>query len=181
MSDLEILLKRNQAFASTYAGKQPIMPRFNTMVLTCVDARIDPAHFMKLNLGEALVFRNAGARVTADLELELGILWTMAQKMGGDRFQGFELAIVHHTDCGFERLANPELAGLLSKKLAVSPDQIAEMAVADHIGRIQTDIERLRHSSIVPDTLTVSGHIYDVDSGLIQQIIAPSRLEEQAD
>jgi carbonic anhydrase len=88
----------------------------NTFVLTCADARVDPAHFLGLELGDALVFRNAGGRVTDDIELELSILWTFAAHRMGESFQGFSLVIIQHTDCGFERLSNPETVAALSAR-----------------------------------------------------------------
>ena len=91
MSDLQILLERNQHFATQYKGGLQGMPKLTTFVLTCSDARIDPAHFLGLELGDALVFRNAGRRITDDIELELGILWTMAAGMMGKNFQSHSL------------------------------------------------------------------------------------------
>ncbi|MCH6574460.1 MAG: hypothetical protein IH795_04520 [Bacteroidetes bacterium] len=83
MTDLQNLIDRNQKFASEYEGNLSIMPQFLTIVLACVDARVDPAHVLGLELGEALVFRNAGARVTRDVELDLGILWTLGSRIAG--------------------------------------------------------------------------------------------------
>ena len=176
MSDLQQLFDRNQQFATTYKNNMHIMPRLQTIVLTCADARTDPAHFLGIELGDALVFRNAGARITDEIELELGILWTMANKMAGDQFRGFELAIMHHNDCGFERLANPDLAGLISQKLAVEKKVIDKMAVADHVARIHADIRRLRKSAIVPQELVVSGHLYDLHTGLVNEVVGPTPL-----
>lgn len=176
MTELQQMMDRNQRFAAQYQGDLTIMPRFATMVLTCSDARIDPAHFLGLDLGDALVFRDAGARITAEIELEIGVLWAMAQKMAGEKFTGWKLAIIHHTDCGFERLANPELATVLSQRLAVEKSTIDKMGIHDHIQHMRDDIVRLRKSPVVPDQLVVSGHIYDVDSGLVQEVVAPTPL-----
>ena len=178
MSDLQQLLDRNKTFAASYENNLHIMPRLQTMVLTCADGRIDPAHFLGLNLGDAVVFRNAGARITAEIELELGVLWGMAKKMAGDQFKGFGLAIMHHTDCGFERLMNPDLAGLLSQSLAVEKSIIDDLAIADHAADIQADIQRLQRSTVVPKELVVSGHIYDVQTGLVQEVVAPTSLRD---
>ena len=177
MSDLQKLLDRNHDFAAQYEGRLTIMPRFSTMVLTCADARVDPAHFLGLDLGDAAVFRNAGARVTHDIELELGILWTLASKIRGDKFQGIKLAIIHHTDCGFERLANPKLANLLSNKLAVDRAEIDALAIRDHTQCIHEDIERLRRSPLVPKQLVVSAHLYNVEDGYVREVVPPSALQ----
>ncbi len=178
MSDLQILLERNQQFSAQYKGGLHVMPKNSTFVLTCADARIDPAHFLGLNLGDALVFRNAGGRVTADIELDLGILWMMAKRGTGDNFRGFSLALIQHTDCGFERLANPEFAAALSNRLSIDKTQIATLANVDHSQRIREDIEQLRQSSLVPSELVVSGHIYNVEDGLVREVAAPTPLNQ---
>lgn len=178
MSDLQTLLERNQQFAAQYEGDPGIMPRFSTFVLTCADARIDPAHFLKLGIGDAVVFRNAGGRVTADVELELGVLWMMAKRMAGDNFTGISLALIQHTDCGFERLANPELVAALSARLNVDKAEIEVLANVDHTRRIQEDIERLRQSRLVSKELVVSGHIYHVADGTMSEVVPPAPLDQ---
>lgn len=176
MSDLQTLLERNQQFAAQYTGGLHILPKFSTFILTCADARIDPARFFNLELGEAMVFRNSGGRVTDDVELELGILWMMAARMVGDNFSGISLALIQHTDCGFERLANPEMATALSSRLNIEKSRIDALSNADHAQRIHEDIERLRRSPLVPKELTVSGHIYHVEDGTIEEVVAPLSL-----
>ena len=176
MSDLQVLLERNQHFAAQYKGGLKGMPKLTTFVLTCSDARIDPAHFLGLELGDALVFRNAGGRVTDDIELELGILWTMAASMMGENFRGFSLVIIQHSDCGMERLANPEMVAAMSNRLNIEPSQIESLANVDHTQSIYEDIERLRQSSLVPKKMVVSGHIYNIEDGTIAEVIAPTPL-----
>ena len=176
MTDLQNMIDRNRQFAAQYEGGLAMMPRSSTMVLTCADARVDPAHVLGLELGDAVVFRNAGARVTHDVELELGILWTLASRMAGDRFRGIALAIVHHTDCGFERLAHPDLGRALSATLGIEGAEIEALAIKDHAASIHEDIERLRRSPLVPKELVVSGHLYNVADGMVREIVAPAPL-----
>ncbi len=95
MSDLKELLDRNHSFATSFAlGDLPIHPRMSITVLTCLDARVDPAHFLGLDLGDALVLRNAGGRVSPDVERDLALLWFLAIMFaeGGapDQFHGTE-------------------------------------------------------------------------------------------
>ena len=179
MTELQTLMDRNQQFASTYEGNLTIMPQFLTVVLACVDARVDPAHVVGLELGDVLVLRNAGGRVTRDVELDLGILWALGNQMAGDKFQGLSLAIMHHTDCGLERLVNPQLGRALSTKLGIDSAEIDALAITDHTQSIHRDIERLRRSSLVPNTLVVSGHMYDVTDGIMREIIAPAPLKSE--
>ena len=180
MSEIKQLIERNKAFAANYPGGLQLIPKFNTMILTCIDARIDPAHFLQLDLGDALVFRNAGGRVTSEIELEIGILWNMVQKMSEGKHPGFSLALIHHNDCGFERLANPQLARMLSQNLGVEKEKIQSMSVADHEAYVLADIKRLKDSELVPNGLTVSAHLYDVHSGILSEIAAPQKLAELA-
>ncbi|MCG8604466.1 carbonic anhydrase [bacterium] len=179
MSDLENLLQRNSQFADHYKGGLTIIPRFSTMVLTCGDSRVDPAHFLGLELGDAFVFRNAGARVTPDLEIDLAILWRMASKVAKDEFSGFKLAIIHHTDCGYERLANKELRQAFSRRLDVHESEIESLAIPDHAKKIQQDIDRLRRSSLVPKELVVSGHIYNVEDGVVREVFPAAPLHRE--
>ncbi len=178
MSDLQNLIERNRQFAAQYEGNLSIIPRFSTMVLTCVDARIDPAYFLGLGLGDALVFRNAGARVTNDVELELGILWTLARRLSGEA-PALALAIIQHTDCGYERLANPELQQALSRNLGVDKAVFGALANADHPETIRIVIERLHRSPLVPNELVVSGHLYNVTDGSLQEVVTPAPLQSE--
>ena len=175
-SDLTTFLERNQRFAAEYKGGLQLLPRFSTLILTCIDARVDPAHVLGLTLGDALVFRNAGARVTDDVELNLGILWTMLSRTAGENFRGISLVLVQHTDCGFERLANPEMADALSKRLGVERAKIDSLANVDHVQRIHEDIERLRKSPLVSKEIIVSGYVYHVEDGTMEKVVAPARL-----
>ena len=180
MSELKTLMGRNQQFAEQYVGKLNILPRMFTVVLTCTDARIDPAHYLGLELGDALVIRNGGARLSKEVELEIGILWTLGIKRAGDKFRGLELAIIQHTDCGYERLANPELQEALSNRLGVDKSEINALSNVDHVGTIREDVEKLRGSSLVPKELVVSGHIYDVEDGRVREVVPPIWLKNAA-
>lgn len=179
MSDLATLIERNKAFATEYEGGLSIKPHFSTIILTCTDARIDPAYFLGLELGDALVIRNAGGRVTEDVELELGFLWVLASKMMGSGAPKLSLAIIHHTDCGVERLANPELRQLMSQKLGVDSTRFEAMAILDHTQSLNDDVERLRQSLIVPNAMLVSAHLYDVAHGTMAEVIAPAELAQK--
>ena len=74
-ADLTTLLDRNRSFAEQFAaGDLKILPRMSTILLTCIDARVDPAHVFGLGLGDAVVIRNAGGRITPAVMRDLGIL-----------------------------------------------------------------------------------------------------------
>ena len=97
--------------------------------------------------------------------------------MAGENFPGLSLAVVQHTDCGLERLAKPELAAALSKRLGLEQAQIDGLINTDHAQRIREDIEHLRKSPLVPKGMIVSGHIYHVEDGTIEEVVAPAPLE----
>ncbi len=106
MSDLTTLLNQHQSFAQLFDGAAlPIRPRLGPIVLTCLDARVDPAHLFQLEPGDALVLRNAGGRITPAVMQDLAILGVLGANLPGGGARAPELALIHHTDCGMGRLA----------------------------------------------------------------------------
>ena len=117
------LLDRNRRFAEQFkAGNLPIRPRMSTIILTCLDSRVDPTHIFGLGLGDALVIRNAGGRITPEVMRDLAILGVLAANMPGPSAMQPELVVMHHTDCGMSRLANPAIQGQVAKQLGLSVD-----------------------------------------------------------
>ena len=177
--DLKILYRQNREFAKGYDGQNLTMrPRYSTVVLTCMDARVDPSHFLGLDLGDTIVLRNAGGRVTKDVERDLAMLWTMAAQFSNGNAPNLSLAIVHHTECGLEKLANPETQLRTSLKSGLSLRVLKSLAIADHAKSFNYDIQQLRNSVIVPKELIISAHLYNVHSGELQEVILPTRLIE---
>ncbi len=178
-ADLTMLLERNQSFAGQFAaGDLKILPRMSTILLTCLDARVDPAHLFGLGLGDALVIRNAGGRITPAVMRDLGILGVLAaaaNQPGTSPMQP-ELVVIHHTDCGLSRLANPAIQGQVAKRLGLSVDEVSAMAISDPTTSVRDDIERLRRTPGAPDQLVVSGFVYDVSNGTINQVVPPAPL-----
>ncbi len=179
MTDLTTLLDRNERLAEHFeAGDLKMRPQLSTILLTCVDARVDPAHIFGLALGDAVVIRNAGGRITPAVMRDLGILSVLGANMPGPSAMQPELVIIHHTDCGMARLANPPIQQQVAKRLGLTDDEVAAMAVTDPAATVQDDIERLRQTLGVPDQLVVSGLVYDVKNGTINQVMprAPLRV-----
>ncbi len=171
------LLDRNRSFAVQFeAGALTIRPRMSTIILTCVDARVDPAHLFGLELGDAVVIRNAGGRITPAVMGDLGILSVLAANMPGPSAMQPELVVIHHTDCGMSRLANPAIQEQVATRLGLSMDEVAAMAITDPARTVQDDIERLRNTPGTPDQLIVSGFVYNVSSGTIKQVVRPALL-----
>lgn len=175
MSDLAELYARNAAFAEDFdLGHLPIKPNLSTLILTCVDARLDPAHFAGIGLGDALVLRNVGARVTEAVALEVSMLW-MLMAMASGATPAIELVIIEHTACGMARFADPEVAARVADRFGTSA-VVETYAIADPAESIRTDIERLRANSNVPGELSVSGHLYDVTTGRLSTVVETAPL-----
>ncbi|MCZ6668197.1 MAG: hypothetical protein O6932_05975 [Gammaproteobacteria bacterium] len=142
---------------------------------------MDPAHFLGLELGDTLVLRNSGGRVTDDVEQDVALLSGMTRLVACDRAPGLSLAIVHHTDCGLERIAAPGPRQALSQSTGLEPEVLETLAISNHEASLMDDIERLRKSDLVPPELVVSAHLYDVKSGRVSQVAPPAPLNEGVD
>ena len=180
MSDLPHLLEGNRRFTQDFVhGALPIGPRLSTIVLTCLDARVDPAHLFDLHLGDALVIRNAGGRVNPGVLNDLAVLGLLGAALPGDKTMVQELVIVHHTDCGMSRFANPEAEQVLASRLGIEPHVVAEtMAITDPAQSLRNDIARLSQAPGRADTLVVSGLVYDTTHGTVEEIVAPTTLRD---
>ena len=171
------LLDRNRSFAEQFkAGNLPIRPRMSTIILTCVDSRVDPAHIFGLGLGDAVVMRNAGGRITPEVMRDLAILGVLTANMPGPSTMQPELIVMHHTDCGMSRLANAAIQRQVAERLGVGVDEAMAMAITDPTTSVQDDIEQLRQTPETPDQLIVSGFVYDVKNGTINQVAPPAPL-----
>ena len=177
MADLTTLLDRNRSFAEQFdGGDLKIRPRLSTILLTCVDFRVDPAHLFRLGLGDALVIRNGGGRITPGVMVDLAVLGVLAANLPGNGTVQVELVVIHHTDCGMGRLANPPIQQQVAKRLGLRDDEVAAMAVTDPTATVRADIERLRQTPGTPDALIVTGLVYDVANGTIDQVVPPAPL-----
>lgn len=174
MSDISSLYQRNEAFAATFdKGHLPMKPNLSTVILTCIDARVVPAHFAGLELGDAHTMRTVGGRVTSRTALEVSMLWMLLSLQ--NLKPSMELAIIHHTDCGMARFADPEVAARVSERFG-SDYVVDTYAFTDPAESLAADVQRLRDSDLVPRELRVSGHVYDVRSGRLTEQIATTRL-----
>jgi carbonic anhydrase len=177
MTDLTLLLERHQSFAEHFdAGDLPIRPRMSTIIVTCLDARLDPAHLFGLGLGDAFVIRNAGGRITPGVQRDLGILGVLAANMPGPNPLQLELMVVRHTNCGMARLAQPDIQQQAADRLGLTTDEVAAMAITDPAVSVEADFERLRATPETPDELVVSGFVYDVVDGTLTEVVAPGPL-----
>jgi len=173
MSDIPDLIDRNRQFAETFThGALSMRPRLSTFIIACLDARVDPGRIFGLEVGDAVVMRNAGGRVTPDVLRDLTVLGFLASTIPGDSPFVPEVVIVHHTDCGMARLVDPRAQRVLAERMAVEPSQIEALAIPDPYQSVRVDIQRLRNAREVPDSLVVVGFVYDVSTGLLSEVQA---------
>lgn len=172
MSDLNDYLERNQEFARA-GGHQDLMssPGRRLVVITCVDPRVDPAHFLGVALGEAIVARNTGGRVTDDVIADLAFLIARMEKRSPEGTASLDVAVIHHTDCGTKLLGDPEFRRDLSARLGTDEAVLAARAVIDPAESVRADVGRLRDSTLLADGVSVSGHVYDVETGLVTTVV----------
>jgi carbonic anhydrase len=130
-------------------------PARHLAVLTCMDCRLDPSDFLGLALGDAHVLRNAGGRVTDDVLRSLAI---SANMLGVDT-----VAVVEHSQCG---LANTEDA--LREKTGAD---VEFYAIADPESALRADVERIAATTYLSAITTVTGHLYDLDTGAVTDLV----------
>src|SRR5215475_6143540 len=132
MSKMPALLERNQHFASTYTPVSLGPPNAQVLVVTCLDHRVDPAHFLELELGDAAVIRNTGGRVTRAVIDDIAYFAFIAEQMFGSKDANdtlFEVAVVHHTQCGSGFLADDEFRGRYAHLIGADESDLREVAV----------------------------------------------------
>ena len=174
MSNLAPLLDRNRAFASTGARQNmpplPFIPRLNLYIVTCIDPRVDPAQTLGIRLGEALVQRNIGGRITPPVIQDIAYASYLVETKAP---QGpyFEVAIIHHTDCGSTLLADDELRHGFAERIGVDERTLTDTPVLDPERTVRTDVDRVLWARETPSDVRVSGHIYDVSTGVVTTVV----------
>jgi carbonic anhydrase len=168
MTRMTPLLERNEQFASTYTPAPLGPPTAQVLIVTCLDHRVDPAITLGLRLGDAPVIRNAGGRVTQAVIDDLAYLGYLAgQLFGGqdadDRL--FEVAVVHHTQCGTSLLADPGFRHQAAQMTGLPEAALEASAVTDPHITVKADVERLLTSPLLSPRISVSGHVYDIATG----------------
>jgi carbonic anhydrase len=171
MSNITPLLERNKEFArtGTHVGLAPV-PKYKAFVVSCMDGRVDPAHILGIGPGDALVMRNAGGRVTDEVIREVAFIATLTENQLGADAPPYEVAVIHHTGCGSSFLADPDFRHTFAARIHADEESLAEQAVTDPTATVQIDVDKLTSSSLLPDHWSVSGHIYDLDTGLVTTI-----------
>jgi carbonic anhydrase len=184
---LNEVMAANGRYADEFGdrAKLPMPPARRFAILTCMDARLDPAKFAGLAEGDAHVIRNAGGRASDDAIRSLVI----SHKLLGTR----EWFVIHHTDCGMETFTNEIMRGLLANSLETAIiDQrgwrdagkgpgssegryIDWLTIDDNARSVVEDVTRIRNHPLVNKSIPVHGYIYDVKSGRLMEVAEASR------
>ncbi len=179
MSTLDTLIERNLDFAEQdFTSGLPLMPTLGTMIISCADPRVDPAHLLGLESGEALVLRNIGGRITPSTLQAMGMLRAIAQVEGINPSGPFNLIILHHTDCGITRLEGK--TELLAGYFGIEPAALASKAIADPYAAVAVDVATLKALSVLPKGWLISGLVYDVATGKVEVVVPPEVVESAA-
>ncbi|MER7703648.1 carbonic anhydrase [Kitasatospora sp. NPDC097605] len=155
-------LRNNADYASAFGGPLPLPPARRTAVLACMDARLNVYGALGLTEGDSHVIRNAGGVATDDAIRSLAI----SQRLLGTR----EIILVHHTDCGMLTFADDAFRESIREETGIKPPWAAE-AFADLETDVRQSAARIRTSPFVPHTNAVRGFVFDVATGLLQEVL----------
>jgi carbonic anhydrase len=176
------VLAANENYAGAFGEKAnlPMPPARHFAILTCMDARLDPAKFAGLREGDAHVIRNAGGRASDDAIRSLVI----SHKLLGTQ----EWLVIHHTDCGMETFTDKVMSGLLRESLETSqfgPDgwknvgggpgstageKIDWLTISSQTESVTSDVARIRAHPLVSGSVPIYGYIYDVKTGRLIEV-----------
>ena len=163
MSQIDTLLANNAEYAPTYPADLPLPPGRKLAVVACMDARLDVYSTLGLEPGESHVIRNAGGVVTEDVLRSLAI----SQNLLGTR----EIILIHHTDCGMLTFGDDEFRNQLRERTGAKPTWAAE-AFNDLATDVRQSIQRIKNSPFLVDTSSISGFIFNVSTGLLEEVDA---------
>ncbi|SRR5712691_3692871 len=176
------VLAANGKYAGSFGDKAnlPLPPGRHFTILTCMDARLDPAKYAGLAEGDAHVIRNAGGRASDDAIRSLVISYKL---LGTSEF-----FVVHHTNCGMEFFTDDVMRGLLAHSLetaaldasgfrdvgkgpgSLEGDFIDWLTIKDNPKSVVADVRRIRNHPLVPGRIPVYGYIYDVKTGKMVEV-----------
>jgi carbonic anhydrase len=178
-SNFSSFLARNQAFAVTDAKDDvpdiPFIPFKQVYLITCIDPRVEPAAVLGAALGEAIVARNVGGRVTPAVIKDLAWIVHLHENKTPDA-EWFEIAVMHHTDCGSALLADDELRHGYAARGGYDDQTALAMAVLDPQETVRDDVQRLRTApelASAVDNIRIGGYVYDVATGVVTEVVGP--------
>jgi carbonic anhydrase len=182
VSVYEEVLQANEEYAATFGAKGALAlpPARHFAILTCMDARLDPAKYAGLSEGDAHVIRNAGGRASDDAIRSLVISY----KLLGTK----EWFVIHHSNCGMEFFTDDVIRGLLANSLetaelgadgfrdvgtgpgSAEANYIDWLTITDNAQSVIEDVIRIRNHPLVPGNIAIYGFIYDVTTGRLVEV-----------
>ena len=182
MPVLEEVVAANEEYTRTFGdkGELALPPARRFAILTCMDARLDPAKYAGLSEGDAHVIRNAGGRASDDAIRSLVISY----KLLGTA----DWLVIHHSDCGMEFFTNELMSDLLAQSLETaalgsngfhdigagpgSPAgrDIDWLTIADREQSVVDDVRRIRNHPLVPSRIPIYGYVYNVKTGALEEV-----------
>ncbi len=182
MPVLQEVLRANAAYVASFGAKSQLVlpPARRFAILTCMDARLDPAKYAGLSEGDAHVIRNAGGRASDDAIRSLVISY----KLLGTK----EWFVIHHSDCGMLLFDDDIMSGLLESSLqtatidekgwhdhgkgpgSIHGHYVKWLAFKDLAGSVVEDVKRIRSHPLVPGDIPIYGYYYDVKTGLLVEV-----------
>ena len=182
MSVVDEVLAANNEYAGRFGEKSELAlpPARRFAILTCMDARLDPAKYAGLSEGDAHVIRNAGGRASDDAIRSLVISYKLLATR--------EWFVVHHTDCGMEFFTDDVMRDLLGSSLEtaeLSADGFRDigsgpgsteakyvdwLTISDREGSVVEDVQRIKNHPLVPAGIPVYGYVYDVRTGRLIEV-----------
>src|SRR2546426_6373831 len=163
MSIRDEIQAKNERYAASFTkGELPMPPARHFAVVTCMDARLDPARFLGLEEGDAHVIRNAGGLVSEDALRSLIIShWLLGTQ---------EAFVVAHSDCGMLTFTNEVLRTRLQEEADADAGGIDFLPFSDLDGSVGASVRRIRESPLLPDSFAASGFVYQVESGRLREV-----------
>ncbi len=164
MTTTDEFLAANADYAANFThGDKPLPPARKTAVVACMDARIETGGLLGLTEGDAHVIRNAGGVVTDDVIRSLAI----SQRLLGTE----EIVLIHHTDCGMLTFKDDDVKAEIQKDTGLRPPFALE-AFSDLEEDVKHSIRRIKASPYIPNTDSVRGFVYQVETGKLVEVVA---------
>jgi carbonic anhydrase len=183
---LREVLDANRRYVENFGDKAKLVgaPKRRLAILTCMDARMDPAKFAGLNEGDAHVIRNAGGRASDDAIRSL----VVSYKLLGTR----EWFVIHHSGCGMQSYSDEDIRHLLGlddqshhegtqwhdvkKSAHTAGDFVEWLTFTDLAQSVVVDVERIRNHPLVPSSITIYGYIYHIHHGTLEPVEEANRI-----
>jgi carbonic anhydrase len=162
MSTTDELVQNAGAYAASFdKGDLPLPPARRVAIVACMDARLNPYGLLGLTEGDAHIIRNAGGAVTPDVIRSLAI----SQRLLGTE----EIVLIHHTGCGMLTFRDDEFRDAVEKDTGIRPDWPAE-SFTNLDQDVRQSVARIKASPFIPNTGSVRGFVYDVETGELREV-----------